>query len=167
MSYCSAFDSTFLSTVEQWIDAKGEVLAMIRFAYSAGAKSFEFYDSFSAFNIRLRQLPPSTCVIVFHDFQLQLRGCFCDEFLLKARAMMQEGHEFLLVGLEKVTIGVASWYENVVVQTLAELDEEFRERCQLGKKYAFGPYPPWLEDCDTVISAVVPDEHGVVKSGAY
>jgi hypothetical protein len=81
--------------------------------------------------------------------------------------MMQEGHEFLLVGLEKVTIGVASWYENVVVQTLAELDEEFRERCQLGKKYAFGPYPPWLEDCDTVISAVVPDEHGVVKSGAY
>jgi hypothetical protein len=52
MSYCSAFDSTFLSTVEQWIDAKGEVLAMIRFAYSAGAKSFEFYDSFSAFNIR-------------------------------------------------------------------------------------------------------------------
>jgi hypothetical protein len=37
----------------------------------------------------------------------------------------------------------------------------------LGIPVAAGLYPPWLTDSDEVISAVVPDEHGVVRSGIY
>jgi hypothetical protein len=36
-----------------------------------------------------------------------------------------------------------------------------------GVAVAVGLYPPWLEDTEDVISAVVPDEHGAVKSGVY
>jgi len=36
-----------------------------------------------------------------------------------------------------------------------------------GRHVAVGAYPPFLDESPAVISGYVPDEHGVVKIGAY
>ncbi|HEY3325320.1 MAG TPA: hypothetical protein VGP72_33010 [Planctomycetota bacterium] len=167
MAYGSVNDLTFSSTVQQWIEANGEVLALIRFHASAGAKSFEFFRSMDDFKIRLADLPPRTCVIVFRDHQLPLRGRVDEEFIRKASALVPNGVEFLVVVLERISMGAASWFHDAAGQTHDELIEELRDSYCYGKSVAVGPYPPWLEDTAAVISAVVPNSDGSVTVGIY
>ena len=47
----------------------------------------------------------------------------------------------------------------------AELRDDLEE--SRSSQVSAGLYPAWLEDTDDVISAVVPDEHGVVRLGVY
>jgi hypothetical protein len=37
----------------------------------------------------------------------------------------------------------------------------------MGVRWQLDPNPPWLFDTAQVISAIVPDEHGVVTVGSY
>jgi hypothetical protein len=53
----------------------------------------------------------------------------------------------------------------VAGETHAEPPNELQELT--GRPVAVGPYPPWLADTTDVISAVVPDEDGVVTRGIY
>jgi len=167
MGYASTSDPTFISTVQAWIESKKEVFALIRFHASAGAKSFEFFESMDAFKNRLDELQPRSCITVFRDRQLPSRGCVNEEFIQKASAAIPEGAEFLLVVLEKVTIGRASWFHDAAGVTHDELVEELRHDYCYGKQVAVGHYPPWLDDSDSVISAVVPNEDGSVTAGIY
>jgi hypothetical protein len=165
--YRSVREATFLQSVQSWIEASGEVLAMIRYHGRGGAKDFEFHNSVGSFKARLQRLPPRTSIIVFRDRQLPLRGRVDEEFIRRAVEMMREGQEFLISELEKTTIGAASWFNSTVVETSDELLERLRDTQCCGKQVAFGPYPPWLEDNDAVISAIVPNEDGSVTTGAY
>jgi hypothetical protein len=50
-------------------------------------------------------------------------------------------------------------------ETHAELREALED--SRGVPVAVGPYPPWLVDTDDVVSAIVPDENGIVRCGVY
>jgi hypothetical protein len=165
MGYSPINDPTFLSTVENWVNSNNEVFVLIRFHASAGAKSFEFFNSMCNLKMRLDELPPSACVTVFRDLQLPLRGRADDDFLQTALATIPDGAEFLLAALEKTTIGGVSWFHDAAGVSHAELDEAIRD-C-FGELVAVGVYPPWLEDNDAVISAVVPNKDGTITPGIY
>lgn len=165
MPYESTNNAVFQSTVASWIAEKHEVLAMIRFHAAAGSKSFEFFDSFEAFRTELGQLPPRACVTVFRERQLPVRGRVDADFINQALASIPDGTEYLLVGLELITVGKAWWFYDSAGETHAELSEELEG--QFGQLVAVGPYPPWLEDNEDIVSAVVPDSDGSIHTGVY
>jgi len=167
MGYTSTQDPTFISTVQAWIESKKEVFALIRFHAAAGSKSFEFFQSMDAFKNRLNELHARTCITVFRDPQLPLRGCVDEEFIQTALAAIPDGAEFLVVALELTTIGRASWFHDAAGVTHDELVEELRHDYCYGKQVAVGNYPPWLDESDSVISAVVPNGDGSVTTGIY
>jgi len=165
MAYDSTTSPIFLAAVRAWIAASGEILVMIRFSASGGAKSFEFFGSFISFQDRLASLPSRTCVIAFRDKQLPLRGVVDDDFTANALTLLPEGKEWLAAALSRTFAGSASWFDYGEGETKSELREELEARS--GESTAFGPYPPWLHDSEAVISAVVPDPDGTVVTGIY
>jgi len=165
MGYPSATDPRFLGRVSGWIGDRDEVLALIRYSHAAGAKDFEFFDSAGAFRARLGNLSPRDCVTVFGRPQLPLRGRADESFVRQALALVPDGAEFLVVGLEPVRYGCASWYPHSAGETHAELRESLQDL--YGERVAFGPYPPWLEDGEDVTSAVIPNPDGSVTTGVY
>lgn len=167
MSYPSTNDPIFLSCVQQWIESKGEVFVLIRFHAAAGSKSFEFFCSMDGFTKRLQGFGPRTCITVFRDRQLPLRGKVDEEFIRQALALVPDGSEYLVAALERTTIGKRSWFHDAAGESHAELLEDLRRDYCYGKQIAVGTYPPWLEDNEAVISAVVPDKDGSVTAGAY
>jgi hypothetical protein len=165
MSYAPTTDPEFLATLELWLCSQPEILALIRYSASAGSKSFEFFSSAQSLTDRIRALPPLTCVIAFRKPQLSLRGIVDDEFIARCLSTIPDGSEYLTVETVKRVYGKQSWFHHGSGESHAELREELEE--SRGVPVAAGLYPPWLQDADDVISAVVPDEHGVVKSGIY
>lgn len=138
---------------------------MIRYSHAAGAKDFEFFDSAEAFRSRLQRLSPRTCVTVFGGSQLPLRGRVDECFIQRGVALVPDGAEFLVVGLELVQYGQVSWYPHSAGVTHVELQEALRDL--YGKRAAIGPYPPWQQDCEDVTSAVIPNADGSVTTGVY
>jgi hypothetical protein len=165
MTYKPIHDHEFLSTVADWILERGEVLAMIRYPWRGGATLFEFFDSLEAFRACIAGLGPSTVVIVFRERQLPLRGIIDAEFCAKAMAMIPEGSEYLMAALELTVIGRASWKDNRSGDNHQDLQSLLDDYS--GGRVAFGPYPPWLVDSDTVASAIVPNADGTIVVGAY
>ena len=165
MAYKSARNSKFLSTAARWIAATQDVLALIRFHAAAGSKSFEFFDSFDAFQGRLAKLPPRACVTIFRELQLPLRGRVDAAFIKQATTDIPCGTEYLVVNLDPTTIGTATWYDHCAGETHEELQEDLEDRA--GCLVAVGPYPPWLEDDEDVASAIVPDHDGSIQTGDY
>jgi hypothetical protein len=143
----------------------GEVLVLIRHHASAGSKEFEFFRSGEAFRDRLAGLPPRTCITVFRDMQLPRRGTVDPGFVAAAVAAIPDGTEWLAVSLQRSHHGALSWFHCSAGETHAELRAAL-EDC-LGTSVAVGAYPPWLEDNEAVVSAVVPDPDGAVVSGIY
>jgi len=138
---------------------------MIRYPNAAGNKEFIFFTSFNEFERQVNKLKPRTCLIVFHDKQLPLRGIVNDVFINKALAMVPDGDEYLLIGLTLTVIGAASWYSYNTGESHEDLLEDMHD--EYGHIMAFGPYPEWLYDSETVISALIPDPDGSVIPGAY
>jgi len=165
MEYPSSADPTFLDRVAGWIAVRGEILALIRYSHAAGAKDFEFFDTADDFRNRLRGLSPRDCVTVFGRQQLPLRGRVDEDFIRRAVALVPDGAEFLVVGLEPVRYGEASWFPKSAGETHEELRESLRDLH--GELVAVGPYPPWLEDGEEVTSAVIPNPDGSVTTGVY
>ncbi len=165
MSYTPTTDAKFLGTLELWLRTQREILVLIRYSAAGGAKDFEFFSSFQSLTDRVRCLPPLTCVIAFRQPQLLLRGIVDDEFIGRCLSSIPDGSEYLVVEATRRVYGPQSWFHYGAGVSHAELREELVE--SRGLPVAVGLYPPWLEDTDDVISAVVPDEHGAVKSGIY
>jgi hypothetical protein len=154
----SATDSAFLGVLENWLRSRPEILVLIQYSRAAGKKEFEFFFSYESLAGRLNQLPPSTAVVAFRDAQLPLRGVVDEDFISTCLNALPENSEFLV--LERR--GRDDW---VAGETHAELRNELQELT--GRLVSVGPYPPWLADTTDVISAVVPDEDGVVTRGVY
>lgn len=110
-------------------------------------------------------MAPKTCVIVFREKQLPLRGKVDARFIEIALETIQDEEEYLLAGLERVNYGAMSWHRFSSGVGSEELKESLSE-CE-GETVALGVYPPWLEDNDEVVSAVVPEADGTVITGIY
>ena len=165
MSYVSSTDERFLATLNEWLRSQREILVLIRYSYAGGSKDFEFFSSVESLMERLRSLPPRTCVIAFRQPQLLIRGIVDDGFITTCLSSIQDGSEFLVAETTRCTAGRASWFHHGAGESHAELREDLENL--RGRTVAVGLYPPWLEDTGDVISAVVPDELGVVTTGFY
>lgn len=163
MSYQSTEAAAFQSTVEGWLDEKGEVSALVRFSSAAGNKEFRFFQSCSSFRDAVAAMRPETCVTVFREKQLPLRGRVTPEVIEEARRLLGEADEYLIAGLDPVPKG--GRFRCCEGEGWTELVEDL-SGC-LGERVAVGPYPPWLVDSDGVISAVVPRADGSVVTGVY
>jgi hypothetical protein len=165
MSYASSTDKRFLATLDEWLRSQHEILVLIRYSHAAGAKAFEFFSSFETLTERLRSLPPRTCIIAFRQPQLPFRGVVDDNFIVTCLSGVPDGSEYLIMEIVRRMAGKASWFHHVAGESHAELRADLED--SRGLAVAVGLYPPWLEDTNDVISAVVPDEHGVVTTGIY
>jgi len=165
MSYVPITDSQFLVALEAWLQAQPEILVLIRYSHAGGNREFEFFRSFQELSEKLRQLPPLACVTAFRQPQLPFRGVVDDEFIFKCLSSLPEGSEYLVVETVRRVYGRMSWFHHDAGVSHAELRDGLEE-CR-GTPVAAGLYPPWLKDTEDVISAVVPDEHGVVRPGIY
>jgi len=165
MGYASATDPKFLGTLESWLRSLPEILVLIRYSGAAGNKDFAFFSSFEALSNRIRQLPPSTSIIVFRQAQLPLRGVVDDDFIASCLSRVPDGSEFLALETAHRAYGEKSWLHWVAGETHAELREALED--SRGIPVAVGLYPPWLGDTDDVVSAIVPDENGIVRISVY
>lgn len=165
MSLTSAFDDEFLKTLENWLASHPEVLILIRYSCAAGNKDFEFYSSFAPLLERMRQLPAKTCITVFRNPQLQLRGVVDDEFISKCLSSVPDASEYAVVETVPTKSGRFPFFDFSAGESHDELREDLERR--RGKPVAVGEYPPWLEDSSDVISAYVPAEDGEVRRGIY
>lgn len=165
MRYVSTNDLNFRATVENWLQENGEISVLIRYSHAGGNKEFEFFHSMQSFNERLQRMAPKTCVIVFREKQLPLRGKVDAHFIKIAVQTIQNAEEYLIAGLERVKYGAMSWHQFISGVGLEELKESLCE-CE-GEIVALGAYPSWLEDNDEVVSAVVSEADGTVITGVY
>jgi hypothetical protein len=165
MTYQPTTAASFTNVVRDWITRQGELLTMIRFHAAAGNKEFRLFTSVAAFESVVHALPPRTCVIVFAGKRVPIRGRVDEAFIDAATRVVPEGTEWLAVALAQTTLGKASWFHFADGSTHSELISELRE--ELGQEFAVGPYPAWLNDSETVVSAVVPERDGSVVVGIY
>ncbi len=165
MSYPPTTDPKFLGTLESWFQTRPEILVLIRYSHAGGSKDFEFYLSFQSLLDKLRELPPLTSVIAFRQPQLPLRGVVDDLFIDRCLSSIPDGSEYLTAETVRRAAGRRSWLHHGAGMSHAELRDDLEE--SRSSQVSAGLYPAWLEDTDDVISAVVPDEHGVVRLGVY
>jgi len=161
----STTDSAFLGVLESWLRSRPEILVLIRFSRAAGNKDFEFFFSYDSLSARLSRLPPSTSVIAFREPQLPLRGVVDANFISICLDAFPENTEYLILETSRRQDGGNSISDWVAGETHLELRSALE--ALTGRPVAVGPYPPWLYDTAKVISAVVPDAEGVVRSGIY
>jgi hypothetical protein len=165
MSYIASGDQRFLATLEDWLRSQPEILVLIRYSHAAGSKDFEFFTSFDTLLNRIRQLPSLTSIVAFRQRQLPLRGIVDDSFITSCMTHVPNGSEYLVVEATRRTYGRESWFHWEAGDSHDELRLELEGL--RGCLVAAGLYPPWLQDTDDVISAVVPDEQGVARAGIY
>ena len=164
MSFISSIDASFLTTLQSWLGNQAEILVLIRYSRGAGSKSFEFFRSIAALSRKLAELPPRTSIVAFRKPLLPLRGLVDDQFVTDCLNQIPEDSEFLLVEKPFGTTVRTSW-----IHEAGESHAELRAALEhsRGTAVAVGLYPRWVEDDTDVISAIVPDEHGMVKAGVY
>jgi hypothetical protein len=165
MRHASATDPKFLGTLESWLHSLPEILVLIRYSAAAGAKDFEIFSSLEALSNRIGPLPPRTSIVAFRQPQLPLRGVVDEGFVASCLSRVPDGSEFLVLETARRAHGEKSWSHWIAGETHAELREVLE--ASRGVTVAVGPYPSWLADSDDVISAVVPDENGLVRGGIY
>lgn len=165
MSYVSTNDQGFLATLASWFQRRPEVLVLTRYSHSAGGKDFRLFTSFQGLCEWLRGLPCRACVTAFKEPQLPLRGIVDDEFITRCLASIPDGEEYVITETQERVCGRVSWLHHLASDSHVDLREELEER--RGVYVVAGIYPPWLVDNDEVISAVVPNERGIVECGVY
>ncbi len=165
MAYLSVYTAAFQDACKQWIQEQGEVLALFRYSYAAGSKSYEFFTTYADLQERTGQLPARTCVTVWGEPLLPLRGIVDDAFIAHSLGQIPEAREWLFTGLDRVVYGKASWFRHNAGMSLAELAEELADYTE--ERIALGLYPAWSENGGVEVSAVIPDPDGAVVTGTY
>lgn len=159
----SALDPAFLMQVREWLDERGEVFVVIRYAYAAGSKDYLFVTSYEGFEKLLKTLPPRADVIVFREPQLPIRGIADESTLKRAITEIPDGDEWFLLCMEGnsprefLTAGDNSHL------ALKDVFEELK-----GKHIAVGIDPPWhLADSPHMQSGRIPLPDGTIAGGAF
>src|SRR5437016_1615130 len=104
MSYPSVYSPAFQQSCKRWLEEQREVLAVFRYSHAAGARDYEFFTSYGDLQDRIGQLRPRTCVTVWGEPQLPLRGLVDAAFINRALEQIPDGTEWLLTGLERVVL---------------------------------------------------------------
>jgi hypothetical protein len=163
MTLRSAFDTLFLGTVSDWLQASGEVFVVIRYAYAAGAKDYLFIQSAQQLQALLATLPPRSDVIVFRHRQLPIRGIADNALLEQAITAIPEGTSWFLLYLGGEKPGDSSSAGDNSHQALKTAIAEHQGRC-----VAIGPDPPFHEaDSAEMQSGLIPLPDGSLQTGPY
>jgi len=165
MSYPATTDPGFLQTLDSWFLTQPEVLLLIRYSHAAGTREYEFFRSFRDVTERLSKLPHLACITAFKQPQLPIRGVVDDHFIDQCLQNIPDSSEYLVTETVRRVYGRMSWFHYGSGESHTSLREDLEE-CR-GTPVAVGLHPPWLHDTEEIISAVVPDEHGVVRTGVY
>lgn len=165
MGYPSTLEANFQETVARWLEQNGEILVLFRYSHMAGSREYELITTQQDWQERLAQAPPRTCISVWGDRQLPLRGRVDAAFIQQALRQISEEDEFLVVGLTQVSYGIAAWYRHTGGEGHAELRTALQNFA--GELVAVGIAPAWSEDGGNEMSAVVPDEKGNATPGVY
>lgn len=170
MDFTPIQSRSFLTGVKDMIDARGEILALFRYAAAAGNKDFTLYNDFALFQNEINRLPANTNVIVWGHEQLPLRGRVDRAFIDQAIETIPEGAEYLVLCVERTVHDYRphhywEWCDYSAGVTHAELIADLEE--YTGRRVAVGLWPPWPEQDARVIEAFVPDNFGRVTPGPY
>ena len=164
----STTDENFLSQVELWLEADGEVFVVVRLLNAGGSKSYEHFKSISSFTERLSQLTPATSIVVCKGVHLPLRDIVNQSYISSALNQIPDGSDWLIVRETLYTCGAASWFPDSIGDTQQELESELQDDTYFGQPVRAGIEPPWWEgDSDTIVSAYVPNADGSVTPAAY
>jgi hypothetical protein len=160
----SVDDPKFLSTIEGWLNREREVLVLVEYPRAAGAKSFEFFSSNSDLAERVRELSPKTRLTAYQNQPLPIRGRVDEVFISKCLREIDDGWEYLLVGLAPRSAGGQRWFHHEAGTTHQELkDALIRLR---GDFVAVGRYPHSDPHGVESITAFVPDDSANARPGA-
>lgn len=141
----------FISKVMGWISESGEVLVVLRYLASAGAKDFIFCRTQEEFTKLVESVAIGTDIIVFQEPQLPTRGSCTQSFIESTLRQLAACDECLVVRVHlKVpqrltTSGQMSDSPECLKEILEGL---------LGEEVAVGPCPNFnVADHETMISA--------------
>jgi len=166
MTPLSTNDQEFISQATTVLEQLGEIFCVIRFNASAGNRSYEFFRSVESFRDLLSKLPEKSSVIVFKRPQLPIRGVVNDNFIENAIQSLPAATECTIVRTSRITMGSRSWYHNIELNNLVEIEQELRDSFCWGHPVAVGIEPDW-HDLEQTIEGVVPNGSGVVQRGIY
>ena len=141
----------FVSQVSQWIWESGEVLVILRYLASAGAKDFVFCRSPEEFASLVESVATGTDIIVLKENQLPIRGICTASFIENVLGELARHEECLAVSLEtrEPRHLKPSGYMSDSPEYLKEILEDM-----LGEEVAVGPCPNFnVDDHETMISA--------------
>lgn len=140
----------FLDIVRAWIDDSGEVLVVMRYLCSAGAKDFALITSAAEFDCLLAICPVGTDIIVFREPQLPLRGIVDTALISRIHDMLKDEEEYLIVDKTEIRTDdprLRARFDST--ESLIDDLENLR-----GRDIAAGPCPAfWKVDSDVMISA--------------
>lgn len=108
MAYPSVYSSEFQQACRIWLEESGEVFALFRYSHAAGSRDYEFFTNDTELQNRIAHLPPQTCVTVWGEHQMPLRGVIDEAFIARALEQVPDANEWLLIGLDRVIYGSAS-----------------------------------------------------------
>jgi hypothetical protein len=92
----------FLATLQKWFQTQSEVMVLIRIRCGAGSKDFEFYSACETLIKRMQGLSHGTCITVFKQPQLLIRGIVDDEFMARCLDEIPDGVEYLMVEIKQL-----------------------------------------------------------------
>lgn len=141
----------FMSKAMEWISERGEVLVVLRYLASAGAKDFIFCRTQEEFTKLVESVAIGTDIIVFQEHQLPIRGGCTPSFIETTLRQLAGCDECLVVRLHikepqrLTTSGEMSDSPECLKEILEGL---------LGEDVAVGPCPNFnVADHETMISA--------------
>ncbi|HET6833812.1 MAG TPA: hypothetical protein VFH30_08070 [Acidimicrobiales bacterium] len=161
----SARGAEFRGTVERWLLSSAELLVLNRMAWGAGRKDWYLIRSLSDLDTVVVRAAPSDCLTVFAGQHLPNRG--------------RAGNDLLRTALEVVADNEESVFGEIVrgepelKDAFAAVpgDEEWVQEWigdRLGRRIAFGAYPPVLSlDPNVAIDGIVPATDGSITIAAY
>ncbi len=165
MFYPSIHSSSFQESCKKWIEEQGEILALFRFSHSAGDRDYEFFSDFSLLIKRIENSPPRTCVTVWGEPVLPMRGIVNDAFISNALISIPEDTAWLIVSLALTVMSKMSWHEHMEGEKLDHIKSEFPDF--MNQRVAFGVHPKWSEHGGKEVSALVPEADGLLIVGIY
>jgi hypothetical protein len=143
--------STYLSTVDQWIESSEEVLVVMRYLGMAGAKDYAFIRSSVVFRQLVDSVPIGTDIVVFKEHYLPLRGEVSDDLIQAALVLVPNGSEYLCVDLVP-SANAEQRLSGRLGDTHLDLLEVLNNL--KGHSVAFGRVPPLCEaDNEFIVSA--------------
>jgi hypothetical protein len=165
----STRDDRFWEVADAWLLQGGEILVMLRYSRAAGSRDWYFARDSEWLRSLIGPLPAETSVILFRQSHLPLRGTAGKELAESAEALLPDGVEFLVVQLEPHRHHSPTHSMEWTVSQAGESHAELREAIDdlSGHAVAIGQHPPFWQDNEDILEAIVPFADGSVKRGIY